>query len=63
MSYVVDADPPELTVRYANTDFRYRFFYELFDFVEETNPHLDGEQDFAEIEKIAQRLDSRAERV
>lgn len=63
MSYVVDTDPPELTVRYANTDFRYRFFYELFDFVEEVNVHLDGEQDFAEIEKIAQRLDGRAERV
>ena len=49
-----------LTVRYANTDFEYELFYELFDFVEQVNTHLDGERDFAEIEKIAQRLDARA---
>lgn len=47
------------TVTYKGKVLNYDFFYELCDFVQEVD-NLDCEEDFAEIERIAQRLDTKA---
>lgn len=47
------------TVTYKGNVLNYDFFYELCDFVGEVD-NLDCEDDFAEIERIAQKLDAKA---
>lgn len=49
-----------LTVTYRGQRLTYELFYELFDFVAEIRDDLDETEDFADIEKIAQQLDSIA---
>lgn len=53
-------DDGTYTIQYKGEWFTYEFFYELCDFVMEVD-ELDWDEDFAKIERIAQRIDMKAE--
>ena len=55
-----DNSTPRYRVVYRGHTLDYTLFHEIVDFVVEQRPDLDQDWDFAEIEKIAQRLDRNA---
>ena len=53
-------DDGTYTIKYRGEWLTYSLFHEVFDFVAEIRDDLDWDEDFAEIEKIAQYLDTAA---